>query len=213
MTFGEEPTPEARERVLAATEALHGAGIAGLRNLHPAYASVLAICDPVAVAPDAFEDEVRRCVDAAATRVRAEPRIVEVPTCYERDVAPDLEEVARLHGLTPAEVARIHARGVVRRELPRIRPRASLTSTGCRSRSRLRGSRRPRPRVPAGSVAIGGRQTGIYPFATPGGWRLIGRTPLAIFRADRDPPALLRAGDRVRFVPIPASELERMSKP
>ena len=109
MTFGEEPTPEARERVLAATEALRGAGIAGLRNLHPAYASVLAICDPVAVAPEAFEDEVRRCVDAAGTsaaRSRASSRSRPATT---RDVAPDLEEVARLHGLTPADVARIHA--------------------------------------------------------------------------------------------------------
>jgi len=212
VTFGDEPTPEARERVLAATEALHGAGIAGLRNLHPAYASVLAICDPVAVAPDAFEGEVRRCVDAAASRVRAEPRTVEVPTCYERDVAPDLEEVARLHDVTPAEVARIHAAASYVVSFLGFVPGFPYLD-GLPEALATPRLATPRPRVPAGSVAIGGRQTGIYPFATPGGWRIIGRTPLAIFRADRDPPALLRAGDRVRFVPIPVSELERMSNP
>ncbi|HXV06488.1 MAG TPA: carboxyltransferase domain-containing protein, partial [Burkholderiales bacterium] len=70
----------------------------------------------------------------------------------------------------------------------------------------------PRPRVPAGSVAIGGEHTGIYPFASPGGWHLIGRTPLTLFALDRDPPSLLQAGDRVRFVPIAPDEFQRTAE-
>jgi inhibitor of KinA len=206
VSFGDEPSEAVRERVLAAAEAIAGAGVAGLRNLHPAYTSVLAVCDPLAASPEAFEDGVRRAVAGAPARSSLERRLVEVPVCYDPDLGPDLEEVARLHGLTPAEAARLHASADYVVAFLGFTPGFPYLDGLPRKLATPRLAA-PRMRVPAGSVAIGGGQTGIYPFTTPGGWRLIGRTTLSLFRADREPPSLLRPGDRVKFVPVPREEL------
>lgn len=137
-------------------------------------------------------------------------RTVEIPVCYESDLAPDLDEVARHTGLDASEVIALHsgATYVVRMIgfLPGFPYLAGLDP-------RLATPRRaePRTRVPAGSVGIGGEQTGIYPVASPGGWRLIGRTPLALFDARREPGALLAVGDELRFRAIPRAEYDRMS--
>src|SRR5688572_4237375 len=99
VTFGDEPTDEVREAVLSAAAGLEAARLAGLRNLHPAYASVLAICDPLAVTPQSFERAVREAVGSAPRRGRSAGRLVEVPVSYDAESGPDLEEVAHLHGL------------------------------------------------------------------------------------------------------------------
>ena len=201
VTVGDEPSAEVRDCVLAAAEALSRAGIRGLRNLHPAYTSVLAISDPLVVSREAFEAEVRGAVGSAASGSRAERRLVEIPVCYGGAFGPDLEDVARLHGVKPDEVARLHAAAeyvvCFLGFTPGFPYLDGLPESLATPRLDV-----PRTRVPAGSVGIGGCQTGVYPFASPGGWRLIGRTPLALFRPERDPPALLRPGDRVRFVPV-----------
>jgi inhibitor of KinA len=130
-----------------------------------------------------------------------EPREVEIPVCYGGDFGPDLREVAASRGLSPEQVIELHTStsylvyflGFVPGfaylgELPEALVTPRLGS--------------PRKKVPAGSVGIAGNQTGVYPFETPGGWRLLGRTPLAMFRADREHLSVLSIGDRVRFVPI-----------
>jgi KipI family sensor histidine kinase inhibitor len=206
VSFGDEPSELVRERVLAAAEAIAAAGVAGLRNLHPAYTSVLAVCDPLAGPAEAFEAGVRRAVSGAPEGSRGERRLVEIPVCYDPDFGPDLEEVARLHGLTPAEAARLHASAGYVVAFLGFTPGFPYLD-GLPAELATPRLAAPRKRVPAGSVAIGGSQAGIYPFATPGGWRLIGRTALSLFRADRDPPSLLRPGDRVRFVPVSREEL------
>jgi KipI family sensor histidine kinase inhibitor len=130
-----------------------------------------------------------------------DPRQRRIPTCYGGEFGPDLDEVAALHGMTPAQVVELHASvtyvvyflGFVPGfaylgELPEALATPRLTS--------------PRRSTPPGSVGIAGNQTGVYPFATPGGWRLIGRTPIAMFRPDRNNMSFLSIGDRVRFTPI-----------
>lgn len=135
-------------------------------------------------------------------------RTFEIPVCYEGKMSPDLEEVARHAGLAADEVIAIHsaAEYVVRVVgfLPGFPYLGGLDP-------RLVTPRRdtPRKRVPAGSVGIGGAQTGIYPLESPGGWNIIGRTDARLFVPERTPPALLAVGDRVRFRPVSAAELAK----
>jgi len=135
-------------------------------------------------------------------------REIEVPVCYEGAYAPDLAEVARRLKLEPKEVARRHAAGEYRVLMIGFAPGHAYMG---RLDPSLALSRRaaPRPEVPAGSVAIANEQTVVYPYAISGGWNVIGRTPLVVFDAAREPPSLFAAGDRVRFRPISAKEFSR----
>jgi inhibitor of KinA len=211
LAFGGESSNSVRERVLGAIEALRRAEIPGLRNLHPAFASILVVCDPRAVSPEAFEAAVRRALSDRGAPQALPRRLVEVPVCYEPECGPDLEDVARSHGLSVAEAVRLHSAAEYVVAFLGFTPgfpyMAGLPEALATPRLAT-----PRKQVPAGSVAIGGSQAGIYPFATPGGWRLVGRTPLELFRVDRDPPALLLPGDRVRFVAISLDAFRRSAE-
>jgi KipI family sensor histidine kinase inhibitor len=157
----------------------------------------------------AVSDLVRGCLDAESHAEDVAPRLVEVPVCYDPELGLDLADVAGRLGLEPAEVARRHA-AVEHRVLmvgfvPGHPYLGGLDPT-------LAVPRRASPRamVPAGSVAIANLQTSIYPYAIPGGWSIVGRTPLRLFDAQREEPALLGPGDRVRFVPIGLDEFSRL---
>jgi inhibitor of KinA len=134
-----------------------------------------------------------------------EARTVEIPVCYGGAFGPDLEDVARRHELEAADVIRIHSNGDYLVYMVGFMPGfAYLGGLSARIATPRRLS--PRTAVPAGTVGIGGDQTGVYPLASPGGWNLIGKTPLRIFDIQRNEPALLVAGDRVRFRQISLSE-------
>lgn len=144
--------------------------------------------------PPALRDLVRRTTPSADGRT-AGPT-VEVPVTYD---GPDLDEVARLTGLTPAEVVAAHTGTPWTAAFGGFAPGFSYLVGGD---PRLRVPRRASPRtsVPAGSVGLAGEFSGVYPRRSPGGWQLLGRTSLTMWDVDRDPPALLVAGTRVRFV-------------
>jgi KipI family sensor histidine kinase inhibitor len=204
-------TPEANEKVRRLLRLLELEPVAGVRNLHPAYCSLLVKFDAPRFSHQEVEAILRRYL-ARLEEVRLpEPRHVEIPVCYGGEFGPDLAEVCAMRGMTAGQAIEMHASPEYRvyflgfvpgfaylGELPKelVMPRLAT----------------PRKRVPAGSVGIAENQTGVYPFATPGGWRLLGRTPIKMFRADSDGLSLLSIGDRVRFVPIDAqrfAELER----
>jgi inhibitor of KinA len=199
VSFGDEVSREIHRDVLRLCKLLEGRH--ELRNIHPAYCSVLISYDPCARESGEIESLVRGALARMPSVEVPEARTVEVPVHYGGADAPDLAEVARLHELTPADVVRIHAS-----------PRYLVYFVGFSTSFPYLGGMppeiatprlaTPRRLVPAGSIGIGGDHTGIYPIASPGGWRIIGRTPLEIFRADRIPPTLLQMGDYVRFVPI-----------
>jgi inhibitor of KinA len=217
VTLGSAPDPATLQRVQALASALELARIPGLVDVVPAYATVAVFYDPAkALGPEAVPYErmsraVIRCAAAARVSDRRLPRallverLVEIPVCYGGDFGPDLEDVARHTGLPAAEVASRHSR--IEYTVLAIGFVPGFPYLGGLP-ERLRTPRRatPRPFVPAGSVGIGGDQTGIYPLATPGGWNLIGRTPSSLFRSGDSPPALLRMGDRVKFRAITAEE-------
>lgn len=199
--FGEQITLEANESVRRLLHLLEQEPIAGVDNLHPAYCSLLVKFEALQWRHEELERKLRKYLGRLNQVRLPAPRLVEIPVCYGREFAPDLDEVAAMHGMTPERVIELHTRptylvyflGFVPGfaylgELPRELVTPRLPS--------------PRRKVPAGSVGIAGNQTGVYPFETPGGWRLLGRSPVAMFRTDRDGLSLLSIGDRVRFVPV-----------
>jgi inhibitor of KinA len=198
-TFGNAISLAAHRQVVRITRAL--AGAPGLRNVHPGYASVLVSFDPLEIDAGALAARIREAAGAAEDEAPAEARLVEIPVRYGGAAGPDLEDVAKLHSLSPEEVVAIHSGAEYLVYFLGFSPGFPYLG-GMPEAIATPRLARPRRMVPAGSVAIGGSQTGVYPVESPGGWRLIGRTPLELFRADRNPPTLLEMGDRVRFVPL-----------
>lgn len=164
----------------------------------PAYASIVVEFDPER---SAWADAERAASELAADPPRGSTitsgRLIEVPTVYD---GPDLADTASRSGLTPDELVELHSGREYRAFFLGFMP--GLAYCGLLD-PRIDAPRlvSPRPRVPGGSVAIASGQTLVYPADTPGGWRLIGRTELKVFDPSRDPATLIRAGDRLRFVP------------
>ena len=200
VCFGEEISIEAHHQVAALTQCMQG--VRGVLNLHPAFTSVLIDFDPRLRTHDDIESLVLERMSANIEKTAApETRTVEIPVQYGGEYGPDLEDVARHAGLTPERVVELHASAdyVVyfvgfATCFPYLGGLPPALAT-----PRLPA---PRKHVPAGSVAIGGAQAGVYPIASPGGWRLIGRTSLRLFDPQTSPPPLLHMADHVRFVPV-----------
>jgi inhibitor of KinA len=203
LTLGDEVALDVNELVhrVVAELAPRGVNTAGLGAPVPAYASVLLPFDPDLVPEAAVRAALRVALRRAVDRPAPAPGpLVEIPVRYGGPDGPDLAEVAERTGRSEAEVVALHAGPEYRVILVGFVPGFPYLGVLPEELALARRTT-PRVQVPAGSVAITGRQTGIYPFATPGGWHLIGRTDAAIWDARRDPPALLAPGDRVRFIP------------
>jgi inhibitor of KinA len=212
----DEPTHrrvQAVWRTLAAAPALPA-----VREYVPAYTSVTLFYDPAAAVAagasvggiaDWLGEKVRERLKNPPKLEKTKPRTVEVPVCYGGEFGPDLPRVAALAKLSPEEVVRRHSAAEYLVHLVGFAP--GFPYLGGLPRE-LQTPRHAKPRmvVPPGSVGIGGEQAGIYPLATPGGWNLIGRTPLRLFRPEQNPPVLLAAGDRVKFRPIPPGEFAKL---
>jgi inhibitor of KinA len=210
---------EALNKVLATKRDLEGAQIPGAIDIAPAYTTVALFYDPVraidAGAPieNVFgwiEQRIRKALSNVKENHadQTEKSLIEIPVCYETEFALDLEQVARHAGVHWKEVVDLHCGAEYRVHCVGFTP--GFPFLGGLPR-KIATPRRdvPRKEIPAGSVAIGGAQTGIYPIKSPGGWNVIGRTPLRLFDPQKDPPALLLAGDRVRFRSITREEFEK----
>ncbi|MGF0004946.1 5-oxoprolinase subunit PxpB [Bacillus altitudinis] len=138
-------------------------------------------------------------------------RIVDIPVCYGGELGPDLEEVARINNLTPEEVVRIHTSGTYLVYMIGFAPGFPFLG-GLSEKIAAPRRQTPRMSIPKGSVGIAGKQTGVYPISTPGGWQLIGQTPLSLFRPNAERPSLLKAGDEVRFVQLSEKEFFSMKE-
>ncbi len=210
---------ETLDEVLRALRRIQEAAIPGVIELAPAYTSVAVFFDPVAMVKAGGPAEellvwlvtrIRAALTAqtAHRRFLTEPsRLVEIPVCYDPEFAPDIEEVARHAQISPKEVADLHSAAEYRVACLGFIPGFPFLAGLPRQLETPRRST-PRKNIPPGSVGIGGAQTGVYPLRSPGGWNLIGRTPLKFFDPARNPPTLLRAGDRVRFRSISREEFE-----
>jgi inhibitor of KinA len=194
------------ERVMATVAALDARRIRGLRDVVPGYASVMVCFDPLATTAQEIRQEIALALATApapAVRPGAAPlaTTVELPVFYDPEVAPDLVALAGEKGLPIAGLVERHCRPTYRCHLLGFRPGFPFLG-GLDPQLYSARLATPRVRVAAGSVAIGGRQTGIYPLAGPGGWRIVGRTPSVLFDPARSRPFLVAAGDRVKLIPI-----------
>lgn len=205
LRLGTGVDPELNAEVLRLAATIRRAAFPWLRDLVPAYSSLAVFFDTLAFGHDAHEQVGALLVEAWRSdtdAVAALPgELHEIPVVYGGDGGPDLDQCARALGLPVEEFVTRHCAPEYRVAMVGFAPGFPYL-LGLDPALALPRLATPRTRVPAGSVAIGGAQTGIYPRDSAGGWRLIGRTPLALFDAGREPAALLQAGDRVRFVPM-----------
>ena len=207
-------------QVLGAMHRIERAQLPGIIELAPAYTTLAVYFDPVRVIdggadPGEVIDWLTKKLNDAlgkSRRLRREKphvRAIEVPICCDTEFALDLEQVARHAKLAPAEVVDLYCAGTYCVGCIGFTPGFPYL-LGLTQKLATPRRASPRKEVPAGSVAIGGEQTGIYPLRSPGGWNVIGRTPLPLFNPQNNPPALLNVGDRIRFRALTRDEFEAL---
>ena len=196
-------------RVLAIAARLRGRQVPGVRDVVPAYASCAVHFDPLRTDRGRLHAAVDEAVASAGGNAPADaPSTLRIPVCYGGPFGPDLGAVAVFAGLSEDEVIRLHAQHDYRVFMIGFLPGFAYLGP---VDARIAAPRHPAPRplVRSGSVGIAGRQTGVYPLDAPGGWQIIGRTPVRLFDPASDTPARLSPGDMVRFVPVDRDEYAR----
>ena len=211
LEFGDGISLEVNEKVRRMTLALHAEAIEGIVEMVPTYRSLLIIYNPLIITIEDLKKRLEWIEEGLGQTSFPEPKLTRIPVVYGGTYGPDLDYVAKFCQITPKEVVRSHCSKPYHiymigfmpgypymGELPEglITPRLKT----------------PRLSVPTGSVAITQRQTGSYPMESPGGWQIIGRTPVKLFDPEKEPPALLQMGDMVQFYPIGEKEFERWNK-
>jgi inhibitor of KinA len=206
IEFGDEIDRTLSERVLRLSEQIRSAAIAGVIETVPTFRSLMVHYDPLATSATRLAVDIRALVGSVASRARRR-RLWRLPACYAPNCAPDLPAVAKRTGLRAADVIERHARTRFHVYMIGFVPGYPYMGD---LPPELRLPRRadPRTRVPAGSIAIASSLTAVYPVESPGGWHLIGATPVRLFDPSREHPSLLAPGDAVRFEPISFDEYQ-----
>lgn len=208
--FGDSIDMKINSRVAALDRAVRRSALRGLLDTVPTYRSLAVYFDPLEADVDEFLLRLEKmCGSEGPTGEVSEGRTIAVPTLYGGDHGPDIADVAACTGLTPDEVIRRHTANLCYCYMLGFTPGFPYLG-GMDPGLEVPRLDNPREVIPAGSVAIGGKQTGIYPIASPGGWRVIGRTPMRLFDPERDPPIFLEAGMWVRFRSIERDEFEEI---
>ncbi len=209
VELGETIDPAVNDRVLALAEHIRTAGWDGIVDVVPTYRSLTVHLDLRITDLESIREHVRGLAVSSSSAPPHRGREVTIPVLYGGTWGPDLEDLARFAQLPVSDVIREHSAVPYRVYMLGFSPGFPYLGTvpNVIAMPRLA---TPRPMVPAGSVGIAERQTGVYPIASPGGWRIIGRTPLTLYRADRDHPNLVNPGDVVRFRPIDEATFERL---
>ncbi|MGI8509699.1 MAG: 5-oxoprolinase subunit PxpB [Gemmatimonadaceae bacterium] len=203
LSFGETISRGVASWVRNAAHAISDAAIMGVGDVVPAYTTIAVYFDNAVISYDTLVPLLRPLCNQPVQRMTVEigedlPNVVEIPVLYN---GADMDEVAEQTGLSVETVIERHSSVMYYAYMLGFVP--GFAYLGDLHPSLILPRRaEPRQRVPAGSVAIAGAQTAVYPLITPGGWHIIGTTAVTIFDVDRDPPALIRAGDSVRFVPV-----------
>jgi len=219
IEFGKTISPAIHRKVRALARYLDSYPFPGMVEYVAAYTSITVFYDPVIIKNRNDNQEkadnqlsytivsglIEECMSKLDDSFGGQARIVEIPVCYGGDFGPDIEYVAEYNKLTVNEVIDIHSSGQYLVYMIGFAPGFPYVG-GMSERISTPRRQSPRMSIPAGTVGIAGMQTGVYPIVTPGGWQLIGRTPLALFRPNEQPPSLLQSGDIVRFCPISYKE-------
>jgi inhibitor of KinA len=203
--------PAVNARVIALAETIQASALAGVRDVVPTYRSVAIHFDPLRTDLDALTACVEREAAGAVKSSDIARAPLRIPVCYGGEFGPDLPAVAAYARISEDEAVRVHTSATYRVFMLGFVPGFAYMGI-VDPRIAMPRHAVPRVRVPARSVAIAGVQTGIYPAETPGGWQLIGRTPVKPFDPDRAEPFLMKAGDAVQFYAIDRGEYDRNVK-
>lgn len=211
ISFDDSVSQQTHRRVISLLHAIWQLRDPRIRNVHPAYSSVLIDFDPLQVTHDELSTLIAPLILSDVPPNLESAPCVEIPVCYESEFAPDLSNVARHSSLTEEQVVTMHSQGDYFVYFLGFTPGFAYLG-GLAQPLHIPRLTTPRKHVPAGSVGIAGQQTGIYPNDSPGGWQLIGRTPLRMFDPAGDPPSRLEPGDRVRFRRIDRREFDQFAR-
>lgn len=208
IELGRSIDPLIHERVLKLITLLEEASLPGIHEWVPAYCSVTLFYDPSVISYNRLTNHLFKLKEQMDDVTQTESQVIHIPVCYGGQMGPDLDQVARHNGLTPDEVIALHSQSYYLIYMLGFSPGFPYLG-GLSPRLATPRHASPRPRVAAGSVGIANSQTGIYSIESPGGWQIIGRTPLKLYDPEQ-PSFLLKAGDYVRFIPISQKEYEQI---
>jgi len=211
IQFGETISLETHHQIVRFLKLIGSSPVDGVKNLHPAYCSVLVKFEALKFDHAEIESKLAPYLARLQEVKLPDPRLREIPVCYGDEQGPDLEEVASIHNLKAQEVIHLHSSATYTVYFLGFVPGFAYLG-GLPEQLATPRLETPRKRVPAGSVAVGGSQTGVYPVSTPGGWRLIGRTPRKMLDPQSQQMSFLETGDQVRFVPISQKEFDEWER-
>lgn len=209
VEYGDEIAEGINLKVRAMAVAMTRDPADGVVEVIPTYRSLLIYYDPALTDPERLHSSLGQMEKRIDEIEIQPPATVSIPVCYGGELGPDLDFVAEHNKLSVEEVIEIHSGPEYRIYMIGFTPGFPFLG-GLDERLTTPRLETPRTRVPAGSVGIANNQTGMYPVESPGGWRLIGRTPLKLFAPERENPFLYKAGDRIKYVPISRDSYDRM---
>jgi len=205
LVFGDEISPEINGRISAFTKIIKAKEIEGVIDMIPTFCSLLVNYNPRIINYDKISQTLLQLADTEVNENETETIIVEIPVFYGSEFGPDMETVMKNANMTKEEVISLHSSQDYLIYMLGFLPGFTYLG-GLDDRLHTPRLANPRLKIPAGSVGIGGSQTGIYPLESPGGWQLIGITPVKTYNPMANPPILFEAGQYIRFVPISQDE-------
>lgn len=209
VEFGKEISPEINRKIAATVKLMKEQQIEGVVDMIPAFCSLLINYDPRVISYEEIKERVQCIVKVDVKMGEENRKIYEIPVCYGGEYGPDLANIAANAGLSEEEVIKIHSSRDYLIYMLGFLPGFCYLG-GLDERIHTPRLANPRIKINAGSVGIGGSQTGIYPLDSPGGWQLMGMTPVKTYDPKRQVPILVEAGDYIRFVPVDEAEYLRI---
>ena len=211
IEFGNEISPEVNRKIAAVVELMREQHIEGVVDVIPAFCSLLVNYDPRVIRYEKMRKRMESLLRVDIKVGEGKRKIFEIPVLYGGEYGPDLESIAEHAGLSEGEVIKIHSSQDYLIYMLGFLPGFCYLG-GLDERIHTPRLANPRLKINAGSVGIGGSQTGIYPLDSPGGWQLMGMTPVKTYDPDRETPILVEAGDYIRFIPIDEQEYRRLKE-
>lgn len=211
IEFGKEINPETNRKITAIVQLMREQHIEGIVDVIPAFCSLLINYDPRVLSYEELKERMENLLKIETKTETTRKRIFEIPVCYGGEYGPDIDNIAEHAGLSVNEVIKIHSSKDYLIYMLGFLPGFTYLG-GLDERIHTPRLASPRLTIRAGSVGIGGSQTGIYPLDSPGGWQLMGLTPVRTYDPERQTPILVEAGDYIRFIPIDEEEFLRIQK-